>query len=68
MAILCIIDCWGMCLDIEIPGAILSCNVVDTCGFSSHKSVTKYVSKQIKQVRIKNFRDQRTKSREQRNS
>ena len=66
----CIIDCWGTHSD---SGAILSCNVVGTHGFSSHNNVTKKVNKQA-QGKIKNFklsliRDQRAKkARKQENS
>ena len=59
----CIIDCWSTCLDAGMPGAILSCEVVATCGFSSHNCVTKKVNKQV-EGKIKNFMldwDQRTK-------
>ena len=31
----CIIDCWSARLDTGLPGAILSCDVVATHGFSS---------------------------------
>ena len=37
----CVIDCWGVLSDAAMPGAILSCKVVATCGFSNHKFVTK---------------------------
>jgi len=42
-----VIDWWGMRLDTGMPGAILSCNVVATHGFNSHKCVTKKVYKKI---------------------
>ena len=38
-----IIDYWGAYLDERIPCAILSCNEVSTCGFSSDNCVTKKV-------------------------
>jgi len=34
-------DCWGERLDAGMPGAIFSCNVVATHGFSSHNCVDK---------------------------
>ena len=34
-----VIDCWDMHLDAGMPGAILSCDVVATCGFISHNCV-----------------------------
>ena len=33
----CIIDYWGEYSDEGMPGTILSCNVVATCGFSKQK-------------------------------
>ena len=33
-------DCWDTHLDLGMFGAILSCNVVATCGFNSHNCVT----------------------------
>ena len=33
-------DCLGMLSDSGMPGAILSCKVVDTRGFSSHNCIT----------------------------
>jgi len=52
--------------DAGMPGAILSCKVVTKHGFSRNNCVTK--SKQISTVEgeIKNFKNQRTKSRETR--
>jgi len=47
---MCVIDYWGVRLDTGMPGNIFSCNVVATCGFSSHNCVTK--SKQV-EVKIK---------------
>jgi len=49
----------GACLDAGMPGAILSCQVVATHGFSSHNCVTKQVEEKIKNLRL--IRDQRTK-------
>ena len=44
-----------------IPGAILSCNVVATRGFSRHNYVTEMVNKQVKGKILSLIRDQRTK-------
>ena len=43
---LSVIDCWGTNLDEGIPGAILSCYVVATRGFSRHNCVIK-LNKQV---------------------
>jgi len=45
---------WDTHLDAVMPGAILSCNVVATHGFSSH-NYAKIVNKQV-QGKIKNFK------------
>jgi len=58
----CVIDCWGVRSDAGMPGAILSCNVVATRGFSSHNCVTKskLTSRRRKKLRIlRAIRDQR---------
>ena len=42
-------NCWGTCLDTEIPDAI---NVVVACGFNSHEKNNKQVKRKIKNVKL----------------
>ena len=57
----------GACTDTEMPGAILSCKVLATHGFSNHNCVTKSKHTSRRKKILKNFKlvkDQRTKSTE----
>ena len=52
---------WGIHLDAVMPGAILSCNVLATCGFSCH-NFKKLTNNRKEKLRILiSIRDQRTK-------
>ena len=53
--------------DEVMPGAILSCNVVATHGFSSHNCITKKVNKQVEaKIRRLGIKEQKcTETREQ---
>jgi len=51
---------WYACSDAGMSSAILSCEVVATHGFSSHKLCYKKVNKQV-QGKKSSIRDQRTK-------
>ena len=57
----CEIDCWGTHSDVVMPGAILSCKMVTTCGFSSHNFLQKSKQIQGKSENLSSIRDQRTK-------
>ena len=48
-----VIDYWGTCSDKGMLAVIFSCNVVATCGFSSHNCVTNKVNKQA-EAKIRN--------------
>ena len=44
-----------------MPDTILSCNVIATCGCSSHNCVTQKINKQVKAKKLSWIRDQRAK-------